>query len=507
MLRTLPILFVSEKRNADAETIKKGTDSLALMERAATHVAHYVLKEYHHRIRRVVTVCGTGNNGGDGFAAARILSPFYETICFLAGNQENLTPDSRINLNFYIKSGGKVLPFSEKDFLNCCTPDSIILDAIFGSGLNKPISDSFASIIHCLNSTGNPIISIDIPSGMRGDDLEHLAWQEAIVKSTHTITFQTPYLSFLFQENECFVSNFSIGDIGLDSEYINEIGSKIFLSDKAFISSLIKKRPSFGHKGTFGRVIVLGGTKNMCGAGMIAAQAAKSTGAGLVYLTSSECCRTPAQTFIPEIIFLESDIVKTGINFPDADVLAIGPGLGLKSKNLIVDLLQKFPQCPVVLDADGLNILCQNDELWSMLENRTILTPHSGEFDRLSKRKFANSLDRLEEAKRLANQKKCVILLKGRYSAVCSTKGEVFFNSTGNHWLATGGSGDMLTGIIAGLLSQGYDLLEGSLIACWLHGKAADLAVYNNFKPLSLSDLLYHLPRAMKEINFGKTKI
>ncbi|MCX7767809.1 MAG: NAD(P)H-hydrate dehydratase [Flavobacteriales bacterium] len=501
------------RRQWDAYTIKSAVPSLELMERAASAVAAYVVRHFAWRTRRVVAVCGPGNNGGDGWAALRFLQPFYEVYgLMLNSDPEKFSPDCRHYYELFRKKGGQAEPWSEEAFKRLLGENVVILDAILGSGLNRAPEGSAARAIRAMNASGCPVVAVDIPSGLAGDNNDHLAWSDRVVKSYCTITFQAPYRSFFYPENTEFVAQFEVAPIGLLDEFqLYEPGEvRCFYSTLPAIRGLVKPRPRHGHKGTFGRVLVVGGSTGMCGAALLAARAAKAAGAGLVYLAAPESCRTPAQTALPEIIFVDYDALlnrrdKGLMSSLRPDVVAMGPGWGLEGGSSLIQLLAEcFPQALFVLDADALNRMAgEVSAILGHLRERALLTPHPGEMDRLVPSPHPKDTpQRLATALSLCEGNQATIVLKGRYTAIVST-GMIWFNTTGNHWLATGGSGDLLTGLAAGILAQGYGLNEGARLAVWLHGRSADIAAQSTYKPFDLEDLLSYLPQAMAEIDFA----
>jgi NAD(P)H-hydrate epimerase len=484
------------------------------MERAASAVAAWIIKNKNYRVGRVVVLCGPGNNGGDGFAIARLLMPFYDVICCaLETNAEQMSPDCRTNYERFVALGGRVLPADIAAFNELNKEKTLIVDALFGSGLNKPVRGVAAQLIECLNASGVPVVSVDVPSGMHGDDCRHLSWSGAIVRSHHTVTFQAPYRSFFLPENAPYIPTFSVADIGLLPDFLgmfsDQLDQNFYVTSESLVP-LIRGRAPSGHKGTFGRVLIVGGRTGMCGAAMLSARAAKAIGTGLVYLGASEACRESAQSALPEIIFHTLEDSKTSeikAAFPVPDVVAVGPGWGREGGTAGLRLMAEvWPHARFVLDADALNRLAKEGTDLSLFQGRTVITPHPGEFDRLFPimQESPNSERRLARAREEAKKWQVVIVLKGRYSAISLPDGSQLFNTSGNHWLATGGSGDILTGMIAGLLAQGYTPEEAALLGVWLHGHAADLATEKKYKPVDLNDLLLTLPEAMRALDFAR---
>lgn len=506
---------VEQKRLWDAATISQGTPSLVLMERAASALAAWIIKNKSYRIGQIVVLCGPGNNGGDGFAVARLLKPFYEVICcVLKPDPDRMSADCRTNYNRFLAMGGRILPAEVATLSELFNKNVLVVDALFGSGLNKPIRDHTAELIERLNSSGVPVVSVDIPSGMHGDDCRHLSWDGAIVRSHHTIAFQAPYRSFFLPENASFVPAFSVADIGLLPDFLSTLSDPIdqnFYVTPESLLPLIRGRIPSGHKGTFGRVLIVGGRAGMCGAAMLSARAAKAIGAGLVYLGASEACLKPVHSALPEIIFHSwedfKNISELKASLPTPDVVAVGPGWGREGDAAGLRLMaEAWPLARFVLDADALNRLATERMDLSHFQGRAILTPHPGEFDRVFPITH-NALDsemRLSRAREEAKKWGVVIVLKGHYTAISLPDGSQIFNTSGNHWLATGGSGDILTGMIAGLLAQGYTVEEAAILGVWLHGRTADIVMAAKYKPLDLGDILAAIPEAMRELDFAR---
>lgn len=505
---------VEQKRLWDTETIRQGTPSLTLMERAAGAVAAWIIKNYSYKVGRIIVLCGPGNNGGDGFAVARLLKPFYDVVCCaLELNPDLLSVDCRTNYERFRALGGRIILAEVSQLHHLLAGEVLVVDALFGSGLNKPIRGNAAEIIEAVNRSGVPVISVDIPSGMHGDDNRHLSWNGAVVKSHHTLAFQAPYRTFFLAENAAYVPAFSVADIGLLPDFLSRLPDETnpnFYLIASAMKTLIRGRAPSGHKGTFGRVLVVGGRAGMCGAAMLSARAAKVVGAGLVYLAASEVCRTPVHCNLPEIIFYaleDFQLSELHASVPVPDVVAAGPGWGREGGTAFLTLLaETWPHARFVLDADALNRLAFEGSDLSPFRGRAVLTPHPGEFDRLfpPKEVSVNSEMRLSRAREEAVRWQVVIVLKGRYTAITLPDGHQIFNTSGNHWLATGGSGDILTGIMGGLLAQGYTENEAALLGAWIHGRMADVASEKGYKPLDLNDLLSFLPEVLRELDFAR---
>jgi ADP-dependent NAD(P)H-hydrate dehydratase / NAD(P)H-hydrate epimerase len=467
----MKILSSQQIRDVDAYTIQhEPIKSIDLMERASLAFVDWFIHRYNRNLS-VLVIAGSGNNGGDALAIARLLyDNSYKVKVFLALPESEGSTDYQSNL--------RKLP-AQINVVDSITDNfDLIIDGLFGSGLSRPIEEGdLAQLISLINKTGKKIISIDIASGLSCDGI---AIGENIIRPTHSISFQLPKLSFLFSENSSFIGEWHTVKIGLDKKFIsNQVTGYNYLTQNE-ISGLLKERSKFSHKGIFGHSLIIGGSYGKIGAIVLAAKACLRSGAGLVTSLLPTCGYNIMQATVPEVMCLTmGDKHLEIINIDNVNKfssIGIGPGLG-KSQGalaLLSNLIKSY-KYPMVLDADALNLLAANPELIELLPEGSILTPHIGEFHRLVGR-VDNSLERLKELQAFAKKFKLIIVLKGANTSICDLNGEVWFNSTGNPGMATAGSGDVLTGIITSLLSQGYTSLHAAQIGVFLHGKAGDIA-------------------------------
>ncbi len=505
-LTKMKILPVEKIREADAFTIEnEPVDSVDLMERAASKVYEWFMKRCKTKEVSVKIFCGIGNNGGDGLALARML--YFSGIIpqvFIVRYSDKMSRDCEINFD-RLKESRDVTPvaseslvpmydiFSEDDFPQIYDND-IIIDAIFGSGLNRPIEGFTAELIKYINKSNAIKIAIDIPSGLfacggqqstvnsqqhspiaRGSQLT----AHSILKADYTLTFQFPKLAFMFPEYDAFVGKWEVLDIKLHKAFIDNVETLNFYTTEDVVKPIIRKRTKFSHKGTYGHALLVAGSLGKTGAALLAAEACLRTGVGLLTAHLPKDALLPMQVYLPEAMtdIDESDTHCTKIN----DILpytAIGVGPGLGKNEETVTLLKKIIQeatQPLVLDADALNIIADNPTWLSFLPDNTILTPHPKEFDRM----FGmtnNSFERLELQRKMSVVHNIIIVQKGAHTAITFPNGTCFFNSTGNPGMATAGSGDVLTGMILSLLAQRYTPQEAALLGVYLHGKAGDVA-------------------------------
>lgn len=488
------IITAEQVRATDAHTIlNKPIASVDLMERAAEEFfKHFIsLVPSNHSIH---VICGTGNNGGDGLAITRLLrAQAYTVKCSLVNIDSNLSPDCLENLKRL-----KMPPEQIDNAQDLIIEEDVVIDGLFGSGLSRPVTGLFAEVIHRLNASSASVVSIDIPSGLFSDKVD---LSGAIVEADLTIVFQRPKLSFLIPESGTYVGKFETVDIGLDEEFIESQQSDYFLIDRDDVSGALPLRKKFAHKGNFGRVQVFSGSFGKVGAAFLCGKAVMKAGAGLLTIHIPRCGYEIIQSSLPEAMVTVDDrdnIISTGEIFEDTDAVCIGPGLGTDSPTVqwMTSIMKEYSK-PMVLDADALNILAAHPELMDDVPEGSILTPHVGEFNRLFG-SCSNGLERIEKMRSVAFNRNWVVVLKGAHTAVALPNGKVVFNTTGNSGMATAGSGDVLSGIITGLMSQGLGSEEAAMTGVYLHGMAGDLAEKSVGKmSLMASDLLHRLPESI----------
>lgn len=473
----IKVIRNDEVRNIDRQTIEKqGIRSVDLMEKAAKACVGKLLESFDPGFSYVI-LCGNGNNGGDGLAIARLLWERGKTVTvYRVDDTGPSSGDFTANLERWenlIKDKTAIL--KDNAPFPAISPEAIIIDALFGSGLNRTPGGMAAEVIKHINNCPNPIIAIDIPSGLYGD--KHTDDLSLVVRASFTLTFQVPRPVFFYPEYEQYIGEWHLLDIGLDSAAVKEAGAYAFIPDNLDIASLLPFRPLFGHKGSFGHALLLAGSYGKAGAAILAARACLKSGAGLVTVRTPAKCVNPLQSALPEAMCSPDDEenILSSILKPEAyTALGAGPGLGTDKQtgNVIKRLLQDF-NCPMVLDADALNILSENPTWLHFLPAGTILTPHIGEFSRLAG-KIADPFERTKQQMELSKKFNCYIVLKGRFSALSCPDGQLFFNPTGNNGMAKGGSGDVLTGLITGFLAQGLSPMKAALCGTYIHGLAGD---------------------------------
>jgi hydroxyethylthiazole kinase-like uncharacterized protein yjeF len=476
-------IFTSDKiREADAFTIEhEPVASISLMERAADQLTEWVTRKIPKDAPLKIFV-GPGNNGGDGLALARLLKKkdFLSLEVFLLKITDYFSNDAETNRKRLVKeSQVSVTNIVTKTDFPQINRNDYLIDALFGSGLSRPLEGLVADLVSYLNqSEKKGTISIDIPSGLYAED-NSKNLKQTIIKAAHTLTFQFPKIAFFFAENAPFVGNWSVLPIGIHPGFINNEPSIYNFTKEEDVVKLIKVRERFSHKGSYGHALLIAGSYGMIGAAVLSTRAALRGGAGLVTTHIPGMGVNIMQCAVPESLLSidKSDTYFT--MYPELakfNALAIGPGLGTNSgSKKIFEILISEIKVPLIIDADALNILSQISNWRELLPENCILTPHPKEFERLFG-KFSDSYTRLTAQINFSLKNKCTVVLKGAYTCITTPEGNVWFNSTGNPGMATGGSGDVLTGLILGLLAQGYNTTEAAITGVFVHGMAGDIA-------------------------------
>jgi ADP-dependent NAD(P)H-hydrate dehydratase / NAD(P)H-hydrate epimerase len=492
----LKILSSAQIRELDAHTIQaEPIASIDLMERACSAFVSWFTANFTNE-HKIGIVCGTGNNGGDGLGIARLLnSQGYDVKVWIVRGEMPESTDFKINLE-RIRGKLPVFEISTPSDQGLFTDRTILIDAIFGSGLSRPADGIYKQAINCINNSDVIRVAVDIPSGLMADKPA----EGEIVHADHTVSFQLPKLSFLFPQSHPFAGTWHTVDIGLNKSFIRDAKCRHFLIEQKDIRERIRPREKFDHKGSFGHALLIAGSYGKIGAAVLSARAALRSGTGLLTVHVPACGYEIMQTSIPEAMVSIDNDTEIFSSLPELNrysAVGIGPGIGQDKKTVaaFTKLLETSDK-PLVIDADALNMLGANQELIHLIPKKSILTPHPKEFERLVGT-WKNDFERLEKQVEFAKKTGVIILLKGANSSIAAPDGTVFFNNTGNPGMATGGSGDVLTGVITGLLAQGYSPLDAALIGCWVHGRAGDRAA-GHFGQISLiaSDLIDYLPEA-----------
>ncbi len=483
----------------DAFTIQKeAIHSIDLMERAAISCFDWITQHFDHYSSFTI-FCGRGNNGGDGIVLARLLhEQNYKVTVFVAGLSRG-SKDFEKNLCRFREISDRLEYINTEEAFPLLT-NEIVIDALFGTGLNKKPAGIYPLLIDYINQKAERIISIDVPSGMY---IDNTSLGNKIIRSNFTLTFQNEKLAFLMPENAEYNEHIEMLDIKLSAEYAENEKSLYELVDGPFIQKIYKSRKAFSHKGNYGHACLLAGSYGMMGAAVLGSKACIRSGVGKMTCFIPKTGYTILQASIPEAMcrtFGKKHLreIQDDFNF---DVVAIGPGIGTipTHRKLLKNILKKFKN-PMVIDADALNVLSENTYLYKKIPAGSILTPHPKEFERLFG-KTPSDFHTIQLALKKAAEFRIYIVLKGHHTFIATPSGKGYFNSTGNPGMASGGSGDVLTGIITGLLAQKYSSLNACLLGVYLHGLAGDLASRAlSQEAMKAGDIIDFLPEAFRGI-------
>lgn len=480
--------------------------SIDLMERAAKAIVRAIMDEWTDRTP-VVVFAGPGNNGGDALAVARLLAEEgYKVSVYLFNIHNKLSDDCATNKQRLID--GKRLSHFTEVTLNFDPPeltsDMLVIDGLFGSGLNKPLMGGFASLVKYINQCPVKVVSIDIPSGLMCEDNTYNIHSN-IIRADLTLTLQQKKLSMMLADCQKYIGRLRVLDIRLSPEFIEKTECNYSILEEQAVREMRLPRNDFSHKGMMGNALIVAGSYGMAGAAVLATKACLRSGVGKVTVHTPKRNYLVLQTSVPEAV-LQMDHEETyfseSIDSTDYDALGIGPGIG-QIENTAIALIGQIRRttCPIVVDADALNILANHQAWMQQLPAGIIMTPHPKEFDRMAGSASTNDYERLIRAQQMAEHIKGYILLKGHYTALCMPDGHIVFNSTGNSGMATAGSGDVLTGILTALLARGYNKAAACQMAMFLHGLAGDLAAKEVGKEsLVASDIIRFLPKAFLKL-------
>lgn len=500
----MKLLTTAQLREADAFTIAhEPISSLGLMERAASACVPFITP-FVEATELVHVVCGNGNNGGDGLVIARKLSETgYAVSVLLVKATAADSADFAANLERLRHECPTVAVLhwnSTSDYSLADFAHPVVIDALFGSGLNREPEGAAAAIIEHVNAVHSRTISIDLPSGLYGDDNRDNRFRY-VIRAALTLTFHQPKPALLFAETGQYAGVVKVIAIGLHPAFFATAATPYTLLTPDEIATLLRQRPVFGHKGTFGHALLSAGSRGKVGAAVLAVNAALRSGCGLVTSLVPTCAETVLHTAAPEAMLLQSEANEyVAGHLRDANrfsAAGFGPGWGTATETaqFLKVWLQEAP-CPTVLDADALNLLADNKTWLAFLPPGTILTPHPGEFDRLTQ-KHTSGYERFLTQLDFSRRNNVYVVLKGAYTSITRPDGRAFFNTTGNPGMATGGSGDVLTGLLTGLRAKGYDALQAAVLAVYLHGLAGDLAAQEHGQEaLKAGDLVNFISKA-----------
>lgn len=503
----IKIVPTAQIKTLDEHAIRmEGISQVELIERAAAKFSERFRKAHPYKHMRVLVFAGQGNNGADALAiSCQLLRRGYNVKTFLLNPNDQLSPGCEHYKQMLLaEEDNHFTELIDNIELPMLTAEDILIDGLFGSGLNRPVEGYYESVIQYINRSDSFIVSIDIPSGLMGEDNTNIRLSK-VVQANETYTFEYPKLAFLFPEYEYFVGDWTLLSIDLHPEAMERIDSPFyFVQEQDVVESLIQ-RNRFAHKGDFGHALLIAGSKGKMGAALLAASATLRSGAGLLTAHVPQRAEAFFQTALPEAM-LSFDISDTHFtsmpsNINSFSAVAVGPGLGLHMESgTILEQLLKTIQVPLVLDADAINLLSANNDLLPLLPKNSILTPHPKEMDRLVG-DSANAYERLYKTIEFAKRHQVCIILKGAYTATCTPAGNVYFNNCGNPGMATAGSGDVLTGILLGLLAQGYDTNTASVVGVFLHATAGDIAAQIlSQESMIASDIVAMIGKAYKQI-------
>jgi len=498
----LPLLTAEQIRRADVHTIaNEPVSSIELMERASKAFVGWFVNHFTDKKENIAVYCGTGNNGGDGLAIARILFEHGYTHLHVkvARFSEKTTNDFDTNLKGLQKLSVPVAELLPGDGFEQ-EGATVIIDAILGSGLNKPLTGHFEKLAKLINGLSATVVAVDIPTGFFADG--EIPADAIVIRADVVITFQQPKINFLLPESAPYIDCWRVVNIGLEEKFIKSLNSPYQFIEERDARAIIKPRKQFSNKGTYGHAFIIAGEPETMGAALLCASACLFAGAGLTTAFIPQSGLVALNSSQPEIMAVIRDENKLPeIAWDKYTAVAIGPGLGKHDNalNLLTEALAHFNK-PVVIDADALNLLAENPELLKKLPNGSVLTPHMKEFDRLFGL-HTNWWQRLQTARGKAAELNVYIILKNDYTMVVAPDGKVYFNSTGNPAMAVGGMGDVLTGVLASLLAQKYKPEEACILGAYIHGKAGDeLALPNKLNVVMPTEISRRIPATMAKL-------
>ncbi|WP_028903342.1 bifunctional ADP-dependent NAD(P)H-hydrate dehydratase/NAD(P)H-hydrate epimerase [Prevotella sp. P6B4] len=490
-----------DKYTIENEPIK----SIDLMERAAKAITQAITDSWSVNTP-VIIFAGPGNNGGDALAVARMLiDKDYDVQVYLFNISNHLSEDCDINKRRLIEKRSKALIEVIQEFEPPQLEEGmLVVDGLFGTGLNKPLAGGFGSLVKYINASPAQVVSIDVPSGLMTEDNTYNV-RTNIIHANLTLTLQMPKLSFLFPENQIFIGKLKVLDIRLSKQGMKKIDANYTLLEESDIRARLLKRDPFAHKGKMGNALIIAGSYGMAGASVLATKACLRVGVGKVTTHTPKRNSAILQVSVPEAIIQfdrEETTFSEAVDTEGFNAVGIGPGLGTSEQTAIAIIAQlRRTQCPIVADADAINILATHRAWLQQLPKGIILTPHPKEFDRMEGHSN-DSYERLMKARELAERIQGYVVLKGHHTSLCLPDGHIIINSTGNAGMATAGSGDVLTGIITGLLARGYNQENACIVGMYLHGLAGDIAARElGEESVIASDLIQNLPYAFKRLN------
>ena len=500
----MKLLNLSHLQEADRITTQNQSISfLDLMERAGESIFQLMHERLQGAPLPIHVFCGLGNNGGDGLVVARhLIEHGYHVTTYIVNFSTNRSEAFLANYD-KLKEISKEWPIqikSEEDFPKM-EPNDMIIDAVFGIGLNRPIESWVQKLLQHINKSNAFTLSVDVPSGLYADKAPDN--KEAVIYANTCLTFQIPKLVFFLPETAGYIQDLEIIDIGLDQGYLQQVETGMDLIGKPEVLSTYIPRQKYTHKGTYGHTLIVGGSRGKMGSVVLASKSCLKVGGGMVTSVIPECGYQIMQTSVPEVMVVDNNESNYLIDFKtdiNAKVVCIGMGLGKHEKT--VKAFSEFldeNKAPLVLDADALNILSENKDLLKKLPSQTILTPHPKELKRLIGA-WKDDFEKIEKTKQLSEAYDCIVVIKGA-NTITVYKQNIYINTTGNPGMATAGSGDVLSGVIAGLVSQDYTPLKAAIFGVYLHGSAGDIAVGGmGYQALIASDIVDNIGKAYLEL-------
>ena len=502
----MKIFTSAQIRELDHYTIEhEPIKSIDLMERAAEALTKTITELWDTETPFIV-FAGPGNNGGDALAVTRkLINRGYKAKAYLFNVKGTLSPDCIINKERLREMGNEALVEITREFEPpTLTRETVVIDGLFGSGINKPLGGGFAAVVNYINQSESKVVSIDIPSGLMTED-NSFNVQQNIIRADLTLTLGMKKLCMMMADNKKFIGKLEVLDIGLSKEFIDNTEAQCSILEEHTVRSMMKERSDYAHKGSMGHALLIAGSYGMAGAAILASKACLRSGAGKLTIHTPSKNNDIMQISVPEAIMQPDSNEENFSSLPDTnlyDAIGVGPGLGTSDSSAIalVSLIRSAKKS-MVIDADALNILATHRTWIQQLPEGLIYTPHPKEFDKFYGSEAANDYDRLMKARDMAQRLQGYIILKGHHSALCIPNGQIIFNSTGNAGMATAGSGDVLTGILTALLARGYTPKEAAMIGMYLHGLAGDYAARDlGMESLIASDIIQYLPKAFKKL-------
>jgi len=492
------LLTSAQMRIADEFTIaSQPIASIDLMEKAARAFVQSFLRDEFDATKNIAIFCGKGNNGGDGLAIAHLLlhNGCENVKVYVINFSEKQTVDFSINLQRLDESKCKKVVIDKIADLKNVKAD-IIIDAILGSGLNKPLTGDYAELVKYINKLNKKIYAVDVPTGFPAEG--EISGNYNGIKAYKTICFQRPKINFFFPESAVATQHYEVVNIGLAEDFIQKQDSDLYLLEESDIQAILKPRKLFTHKGTYGHALIVAGNTNTMGAALLSCLASLSAGAGLTTACIPQSGIVALNSTLPEVMALPRDEYTRVENLDKYQAIAIGSGLGVSAANetLLAGIL--ISNQPLVLDADALNMLSNRPDFIEKIPENSILTPHMKEFDRVFG-EHKNWWSRLQTAKEKAKELRIIIILKNQFTFICSADGKVYINPTGNPAMAQGGMGDVLTGITVAFLAQNYSSIDAAILACYIHGRAGDSLAGDKFV-VSASEVARQVPIELKQL-------